>query len=75
MTGPLDIEADSYTAAVRALERSLSESRAQWDDAARRDFDLQHAEPLLNDAARTAAELSELARELKAATRQLQDSA
>ncbi len=75
MTGPLDPTAVGYADAARALERSLAETRPHWDDTARLAFDRQHADPLLADARRTAAELNQLAQELNAATRLLKNSA
>lgn len=75
MTGSLDPAAAAFTEAVRALERSLADARAQWDDTARRAFDRQHAEPVLADARKAMTEISQLARELNAAVRLLADSA
>ncbi len=75
MTGSLDPPAIAYADALGTLERSLAQTRPQWDDSARLAFDRQHAEPLLADARRTATALSQLAQELNAAARLLANSA
>lgn len=71
----LDPQADALADAVRALERTLAQTRAGWDDAARRAFDSRHALVVLGDAGQSLTELRRLATELAAATRLLDTSA
>ena len=71
----LDPEVSALADAVRALERTLAETRAGWDDSARRTFDSQHALVVLGDAGQSLAELRQLAAELTAANRLLNTSA
>jgi hypothetical protein len=75
MIGALDSAASAYAEATRVLESSLARTRSAWDDSARRAFDGQHIGPLLAHAARSAADLTQLAQELNTAARLLTDSA
>ena len=75
MIGALDSAASGYAAALRILEDSLTRTRPEWDDAARRAFDSRHIDPLLTHARRSATELNHLAQELSTAARLLGDSA
>jgi hypothetical protein len=74
MATTLDPAAGSFADAVRALERTLADARAQWDDPARRAFDQRHAVLIVGDAKQTLAELQRLAAELAAAVRLLASS-
>jgi hypothetical protein len=74
MATTLDPAVAAFADAVRALERSLADARAQWDDLARRAFDQRHAVVILDDAKRTLAELQQLAAALSAAVRLLASS-
>jgi hypothetical protein len=74
MVTTLDPAAAEFADAIRTLERGLSDTRAQWDDPARRSFDQRHALVILGDAKRTLAELHQLAAELTAAVRLLASS-
>jgi hypothetical protein len=73
--GALDSAASSYAAALRILEASLTRTRPEWDDAARRAFDSQYIDPLLTNTRRSVTELNNLAQELNTAARLLGDSA
>lgn len=75
MAATLDPAVAAFAAAVRALERALGDSRAQWNDVARAAFDERHALVILGDARQTTAELERLAGELTAAVRLLASSA
>jgi hypothetical protein len=75
VVGALDSAAAGCADAARTLERSLAGTRPQWDDSARHTFDSQYAEPLLAHATKSAADLTQLARELNAAARLLESSA
>jgi hypothetical protein len=55
--------------ALHGLERSLQETRSQWDDAARQTFDRRHADALVQEGRRLVQELCESAQELTSATR------
>ena len=74
MATTLDPTVAAFADAVRALERTLADSRAQWDDPARRAFDQRHAAVILGDAKQIFAELQQLAVELDAAIRRLASS-
>ena len=71
----LDPTVAALADAVRALERTLAEARAGWDDSARRAFDSRHALPILGDAGQSLTELRQLAADLTAVTRLLDTSA
>jgi hypothetical protein len=71
----LDPAAAAFADAVHSLERTLADTRAQWDDPARRAFDQQHALVILGAAAQTRIELQQLATQLTAAVRLLASSA
>lgn len=75
MAATLDPAPAMLAGAVRALERTLNDTRAQWDDVGRRAFDQRHAVVILGDAKQTLAELQQLAGELAAAVRLLAASA
>jgi hypothetical protein len=70
----LDLEVNALADALHALERTLAQTRAWWDDSARRAFDSQHALVVLGDAGQSLAELRQLAAEVTAATRLLLDT-
>ena len=74
MVTTLDPAAAAFADAVRALERTLADTRAQWDDPARRAFDQRHAVVILSDAKQTLGELQQLTAELTAAVRLLASS-
>ena len=74
MATTLDSAAVAFADAVRSLERTLADTRAQWDDPARRAFDQRHAVVILGDAKQALAELQQLAAELTAAVRLLASS-
>lgn len=74
MATTLDPPAAGLADAVRALERALGDTRAQWDDAGRRAFDQQHALVIIGDARQSLTELAQLAAELTAAVRLLASS-
>lgn len=74
MNASLSACAAAYSRALRALRRSLEETRAQWDDAARRAFDQRHGNSIVTAGAKTEAQLKTLAAELASAIREL-DSA
>jgi hypothetical protein len=74
MGATLDPAAAAFADAVRALERTLSDTRAQWDDVGRRTFDQRHALVIIGDAKQSLAELQQLAGELSAAVRLLASS-
>lgn len=75
MPATLDPTATALADAVRALEQTLADTRAGWDDSARRTFDSQHALPVLGDAKQSLTGLQHLAAELTAAARLLDTSA
>ncbi len=64
MTFSIRPQAAAAKESVRTLERSLSASRSQWNDATRHSFDQRHAEVLLASGLRTANELTSLAQDL-----------
>jgi hypothetical protein len=64
--------AAAFGTALRALDRALSDSRGQWDDAARQVFDRRFADPIRADGAKAARELERAAEELTVAARTLQ---
>ncbi len=72
MTPSLAPAAAALGDALRALDRTLSDSRAQWDDAARNAFDRRFAESIRSEGSKTATELQRLAQELAAAARALE---
>lgn len=74
MATTLDPAAAALAEAVRALERILADTRAQWNDPARRTFDQRHAVQILGDAKQTLAELQQVAAQLTAAVRLLASS-
>jgi predicted amino acid-binding ACT domain protein len=74
MAATLDPSAAALADAVRALERTLDDTRAQWNDVGRRAFDQRHALVILGDAKQTVAELQQLSGELTAAVRLLAGS-
>ncbi len=74
MATTLDPAAAAFADAVRTLERNLADTRAQWDDPARRAFDQRHAVLIVGDAKQALAELQQLAAELTAAVRLLASS-
>ena len=63
----LEPQARAAQESVRSLERALTDSRSQWDDATRRAFDQRHAESVVASGRKAADELALLARELAAA--------
>ena len=69
----LDPAASTYADALRALERTLDDSRATWDDSARQTFDGRYVDRLVTDAKKTSSELKRLAQGLTAAARVLED--
>jgi hypothetical protein len=75
MTASLDPAVTALADAVRVLERTLAETRAGWDDSARRGFDSQHALVVVGDARQSLAELRQLATDLTVAIRLLDSSA
>lgn len=75
MATTLDPATAAFADAMRLLERTLEETRVQWDDPARRAFDQRHALVILGDARQTLAELRQLTAELTAAVRLLASSA
>jgi hypothetical protein len=74
MAATLDPAVAGFADAVLALERILADSRAQWDDHARRAFDMRHAVLILGDAKQSLAELRQLGDDLTAAMRVLASS-
>lgn len=74
MTASLDPAVTALADAVRVLERTLAETRAGWDDSARRGFDSRHAVVVVGDARQSLAELRQLATDLSAAIRLLDSS-
>ena len=50
--------------AARSLERALTSSRAQWDDATRQSFDRRHADVVVTSGRKVSDELASLAQEL-----------
>lgn len=74
MAANLDLAAAALAEAVTTMERTLAGTRGEWDDAARRAFDQQHAIQILGDAKQMLAELRQLAADLGAAMRLLSDS-
>jgi hypothetical protein len=74
MSSPLDFIPDALADTTRSLERTLAETRAQWDDTARQAFDRRHADPILADARKATRTLSLLAQELSSAMRLLDSS-
>ncbi len=75
MAAALDPAVTALADAVRALERTLGETRAGWDDSARRAFDSRHALVVVGDAMQSLAELRRLATDVTAAIRLLDNSA
>lgn len=71
MTASLQPAAAAYADALRALERALDASRAQWDDSARHAFDRRHGDRIISAGKRARTEHQDLARELDAAARML----
>jgi len=57
--------------ALRSLERTLEESRTQWNDSARGAFDRRHAVPIVSGGRQTQMKLQDLARDFDAALRLL----
>jgi hypothetical protein len=74
MATTLDPATAAFADAVRVLERTLVDTRGQWDDTARHAFDQRHAVVILGDAKQTLAELQHLAAELTGAIRLLASS-
>ncbi len=75
MTITLDPAAAAFADALQILERTLTDTRAQWNDPARRAFDQRHAFAIVGDAKQTNIELNQLAADLTAAIRLLTNSA
>ena len=71
-TPALDPHASALNDALRALERSLNDSRAQWDDQARHAFDRRVADPVVTEGRQVAKQLTQLAQNLAAAARVLE---
>ena len=63
--------AAAYSDALRGLRRALDETRAQWDDAARRAFDQRYGSSILAAGAKTEARLRTLAAELAIAVKEI----
>ena len=59
--------------ALKALERTRAESRAQWDDDARRMFDRRYGELIVAEGKKACAELERLAWELATSVRALNE--
>ena len=74
MVTTLEPSASAFSDAVRALDRTFTATRAQWNDSARHTFDQRHTFVILGDAGQTRVELQELAAELTAAVRLLASS-
>jgi hypothetical protein len=71
-TPALDPHASALDDALRALERSLNDSRAYWDDQARHAFDRRFADPVVTGGRRVANQLMQLTQDLAAAARVLE---
>lgn len=67
MAQSLQPQATGAQEAVHALERALTSSRSQWNDATRQSFDQRHAEAIVAFGRSTANELVLLAQELASA--------
>ena len=72
MVPSLQPQATGAQESVRALERALAESRAQWNDATRLAFDRSHADVAVASGRKVARELADLSEELAAALSALQ---
>ncbi|HUN36756.1 MAG TPA: hypothetical protein VMU95_32575 [Trebonia sp.] len=75
MSASLIPAASALDDTLRALERGLSQARGPWNDAARATFDRLHIAPITADAQRAVTEVRQLASDLTAAMRLLEDSA
>jgi hypothetical protein len=73
MTASLDHNLNAFGEALRGLERTLSESRGQWDDRARQAFDRRYGNMIVSEGRRAGAELQQLAQQLAAAVRLLNE--
>ena len=67
MTQSLQPQAMGAQEAARALERALTTSRSQWNDATRQSFDQRHAEVIVASGRNVASELANFAQELATA--------
>jgi len=70
-TPSLSPAAATMTEALRALERVLADSRAQWNDSARHTFDRRFANSIETCGAKTERQLHHLAQELANTVRTL----
>jgi hypothetical protein len=67
MAQSLQPQATGAEESARALERALTSSRLQWDDATRKVFDQRHAAGIVASGRKVADDLTALAQELAGA--------